>query len=346
MSRIGNKAVEIPDKVKVNIGDDGAVAVEGPKGKLNWTLPREIKASVAGQPSLVRPRGRNAQCEGAARSFAQPRSQHGVRASARVSPSSSRSRASASRPRCRVRISISASASRIRFCFRFRKDIKITVTDNTKIAIQGIDKKSRRPGRGRHSPLLPAGTLQGQRRALRRRTDSPQGRQDRSIVMATTIVKTFAAPHSQADHGSASAARRNVRVWRFIFPGNMFMRRSSTTTRAGLWSAAGTTEEGFGRTRQSGGQSRVRGKSRQSNRRALAREESRQGRFRSRWLSLSRQSESSGRRGARRRTQILEYHGTTTQAGGRRQRNAQTRARRQRVTRPRKSCSSIAAPKS
>ena len=46
MSRIGNKAVEIPDKVKVNIGNDGAVAVEGPKGKLQWTLPREIKASV------------------------------------------------------------------------------------------------------------------------------------------------------------------------------------------------------------------------------------------------------------------------------------------------------------
>ena len=46
MSRIGNKAVEIPDKVKVNIGNDGAVAVEGPKGKLNWTLPREIKATV------------------------------------------------------------------------------------------------------------------------------------------------------------------------------------------------------------------------------------------------------------------------------------------------------------
>ena len=46
MSRIGKLAVEIPDKVKVNIGTDGAVEVEGPKGKLNWTLPREIKASV------------------------------------------------------------------------------------------------------------------------------------------------------------------------------------------------------------------------------------------------------------------------------------------------------------
>src|SRR5205809_7329030 len=46
MSRIGNKAVEIPDKVKVNIDGDGAVSVEGPKGKLQWRLPRDIRASV------------------------------------------------------------------------------------------------------------------------------------------------------------------------------------------------------------------------------------------------------------------------------------------------------------
>src|SRR5437868_9797490 len=46
MSRIGNKAVQIPDKVKVHIDSGGAVAVEGPKGKLNWQLPREISATV------------------------------------------------------------------------------------------------------------------------------------------------------------------------------------------------------------------------------------------------------------------------------------------------------------
>ncbi len=47
MSRIGNKLVVIPDKVKVNINDQGTVSVEGPKGKLSWSLPRQIKASVA-----------------------------------------------------------------------------------------------------------------------------------------------------------------------------------------------------------------------------------------------------------------------------------------------------------
>ena len=55
MSRIGKQAVDIPSGVKVNIGNDGAVAVEGPKGKLSWQLPREIKASVAdNRVSIVR----------------------------------------------------------------------------------------------------------------------------------------------------------------------------------------------------------------------------------------------------------------------------------------------------
>src|SRR5437762_12064774 len=46
MSRIGNKAVEIPDKVKVNVDGDGAISVEALTGKLHWKLPRDIKASV------------------------------------------------------------------------------------------------------------------------------------------------------------------------------------------------------------------------------------------------------------------------------------------------------------
>lgn len=47
MSRIGNKAVVIPDKVKVSVSGAGAVSVEGPKGKLSFTLPSVIKAEVA-----------------------------------------------------------------------------------------------------------------------------------------------------------------------------------------------------------------------------------------------------------------------------------------------------------
>ena len=46
MSRIGKKHIEIPAQVKVAIAQDGAVSVEGPKGKLAWTLPREITGEV------------------------------------------------------------------------------------------------------------------------------------------------------------------------------------------------------------------------------------------------------------------------------------------------------------
>jgi large subunit ribosomal protein L6 len=46
MSRIGKKIIELPAKVKLNVAGDGAVSVEGPKGKLSWTLPKLIKARV------------------------------------------------------------------------------------------------------------------------------------------------------------------------------------------------------------------------------------------------------------------------------------------------------------
>jgi large subunit ribosomal protein L6 len=48
MSRIGKKIIELPAKVKVTISGDGAVSAEGPKGKLAWTLPKQIKGRVDG----------------------------------------------------------------------------------------------------------------------------------------------------------------------------------------------------------------------------------------------------------------------------------------------------------
>ncbi len=43
MSRIGRAPVEVPKEVKVGIGD-GKVMVEGPRGKLELSLPRGVKA--------------------------------------------------------------------------------------------------------------------------------------------------------------------------------------------------------------------------------------------------------------------------------------------------------------
>jgi large subunit ribosomal protein L6 len=48
MSRIGKKPIELPAKVSVKIGADGAVNVEGPKGKLAWTLPKGVSGKVEG----------------------------------------------------------------------------------------------------------------------------------------------------------------------------------------------------------------------------------------------------------------------------------------------------------
>jgi large subunit ribosomal protein L6 len=48
MSRIGKKIIELPAKVKLTISGEGAVQAEGPKGKLAWTLPKPITGRVDG----------------------------------------------------------------------------------------------------------------------------------------------------------------------------------------------------------------------------------------------------------------------------------------------------------
>jgi large subunit ribosomal protein L6 len=53
MSRIGKKPIELPAKVTVKIGADGAVNVEGPKGKLSWTLPSGVTGKVDGNTLTV-----------------------------------------------------------------------------------------------------------------------------------------------------------------------------------------------------------------------------------------------------------------------------------------------------
>ncbi len=45
MSRIGNQAISLPEKVSVSCDDSSKVTVEGPKGKLEWTLPAGISLS-------------------------------------------------------------------------------------------------------------------------------------------------------------------------------------------------------------------------------------------------------------------------------------------------------------
>ncbi|HEY4270460.1 MAG TPA: 50S ribosomal protein L6 [Candidatus Udaeobacter sp.] len=140
MSRIGNRAVEIPDKVKVNIGEGGQVSVEGPKGKLQWTLPHEIRASVKdNRVSVVRgAETRNAKAlhglsrslvhnmvQGVSEGFTKQLEIEGVGFRAAVQGSN-------------LNLSLGFSHP---VTFPIPNDIKITVADNTKITIQGVDKK-------------------------------------------------------------------------------------------------------------------------------------------------------------------------------------------------------------
>src|SRR6266542_377143 len=140
MSRIGHKEVEIPDKVKVNIDNECAVSVEGPKGKLSWKLPRDIKASVKdNHVSVVREaETRNVKAlhglsrslvhnmvQGVSEGFSKQLDIEGVGFKAAVQGST-------------LNLSLGFSHP---VPFSIPQDIKVTVVDNTKITIQGVDKK-------------------------------------------------------------------------------------------------------------------------------------------------------------------------------------------------------------
>ncbi len=54
MSRVGKKAIALPSKVSVKADASGQVTVEGPKGKLAWTLPAGISLETEGSEVVVK----------------------------------------------------------------------------------------------------------------------------------------------------------------------------------------------------------------------------------------------------------------------------------------------------
>src|SRR6266480_4476123 len=62
MSRIGKQPIAIPPKVKVEVKGQH-VSVEGPKGKLNWELPRRTSLKVEGANVVVSRQGDDAQAK-------------------------------------------------------------------------------------------------------------------------------------------------------------------------------------------------------------------------------------------------------------------------------------------
>jgi large subunit ribosomal protein L6 len=140
MSRIGKKAIELPAKVKLNISPDGAVTAEGPKGKLQWTLPPEIKGSVKDN-SVVFERSNedrkvralhglaralvNNMVVGVSTGFSKDLEIQGVGFKAAVQGKT-------------LKLNLGFSHDVL---FPIPEGIKITVTDNTKLKIEGSDRQ-------------------------------------------------------------------------------------------------------------------------------------------------------------------------------------------------------------
>ena len=62
MSRIGKQPIAVPPKVKVEVKGQ-KVSVEGPKGKLNWELPKRTSLKVEGGNIIVSRDGEDAQAK-------------------------------------------------------------------------------------------------------------------------------------------------------------------------------------------------------------------------------------------------------------------------------------------
>lgn len=138
MSRIGNKTITLPAKVKVAVSPTGTVSVEGPKGKLEWTLPAKISAKVEDTTVTVSREGEERQLRalhglsralvsnmvtGVSDGFKRELEIQGVGFKAAVQGKVLNLNLGKSHP----------------IHFSIPEQLKVTVADNTKITIEGID---------------------------------------------------------------------------------------------------------------------------------------------------------------------------------------------------------------
>ena len=140
MSRIGNKTILLPEKVKLEAKSDGAVHVEGPKGKLSSQLPEEVSLKIEDNVVTVARNGdtsRERAMHGLSRSlvynmvagvtsgYSKDLEIHGVGFKAAVQGKM-------------LNLSLGFSHP---VHFPIPEGINITVADNTKVKIEGIDKQ-------------------------------------------------------------------------------------------------------------------------------------------------------------------------------------------------------------
>jgi len=139
MSRIGKQPIAIPPKVKVEVKGQ-QVHVEGPKGKLNFELPRRTSLKVEGDKVVVSRQGEDAQAKalhglsralvnnmvkGVSEGFVKKLEIQGVGFKAAVQGKV-------------VNMSLGYSHP---INYAIPDQIKVTVEENTKVTIEGPDKQ-------------------------------------------------------------------------------------------------------------------------------------------------------------------------------------------------------------
>jgi large subunit ribosomal protein L6 len=139
MSRIGKQPIAIPPKVKVEIKGQ-KILVEGPKGRLDWELPRRTSLKVEGGNIVVSRAGDDAQAKslhgtsralvnnmvrGVSEGFVEKLEIQGVGFKAAVQGKV-------------VNLALGFSHP---INYNNPDQIKVTVEENTKITIEGPDKK-------------------------------------------------------------------------------------------------------------------------------------------------------------------------------------------------------------
>ena len=140
MSRVGKQPIQLPEKVSVKIGADRTVLVEGPKGRLNWTLPVGVNASADGKEINVSRLSEDRQVRamhgtsqrlitnmviGVSQGYRKDLEIHGVGFRAAVKGKN-------------IDLSLGHSHPVLH---PIPDGVKVTVTDNTKIAVEGVDKQ-------------------------------------------------------------------------------------------------------------------------------------------------------------------------------------------------------------
>jgi large subunit ribosomal protein L6 len=140
MSRIGKKPVPIPPTVKVKLSPDRSVQVEGPKGKLNWRLPEGIEGKVEGDILTL---DRNSEAR-------QVRALHGLsRALLNNMVTGVHTGFTRQLEIQGVGFKAAVQGQKLNLALGFShpivfdipNDIKITVTDNTKLLVEGVDRQ-------------------------------------------------------------------------------------------------------------------------------------------------------------------------------------------------------------